>query len=199
MTSVVQFSTSPELDIQNIKKLIGLIESNQNQEIKELVEAITWKEKQDLEIITLINENPEIVKDKLESYKVVLKLKLEKLELYSSALTKDKNTLNKILNLINELNQDNLIETCSSIGDLFKSISWKEDNPEYIRNKHGFRSRWMKKPNKLNIDGAKINFEILSHLKYIRNQNDWIQDLLKNNFNTIKSAFECLKNKINIV
>ena len=90
MISLVSFSTSPELDIQNIKKLIAFIESNQNQEIKELVEAITLKEKQDLEIISCINENPEIVKDKLESYKVVLKLKLEKLELYSSALTKDK-------------------------------------------------------------------------------------------------------------
>jgi hypothetical protein len=209
--SLNPFSTAPELDIEKIKKMIFLIE-NLNEtnaidscnQMKELCIAITWKETNfDLELVLYleksINHNFESVKLKLDTYKVTLKFKLERLVLYLNALTKDKGALKAVANLIQDFDKYNFIETCSLIGNLTKNISWKEDNPEYIRNKHGFRSRWVKKPNKLNSDGARINFEILSHLNCLHIQEDWIQTFLMENFDYVKLSFNCLKKKIHFI
>ena len=204
-------STAPELDIETIKKVLTLIETlcdtnaiDSLNQMKEMCNKITWKESNsDLEFILYLekslNQNLESIKLKLDTYKVTLKLKLERLELYLNALKRDKESLKKVLDLIKDFAEYNLMDTCSFIGNLMKNISWKEDNPEYIRNKHGFRSRWIKKPNKLNSDGARINFEMLSHLKHLHNQDDWIQNFLKENFDFFKLSFICLKNKIDII
>ena len=103
--SLNHFSTAPELDIEKIKKIIILIE-NLNEtnvidscnQMKELCIAITWKETNlDLELVLYleksINQNFESVKLKLDTYKVTLKFKLERLVLYLNALTKDKEAL----------------------------------------------------------------------------------------------------------
>ncbi len=209
--SLNPFSTAPELDIEKIKKTIILIE-NLNEtnvidscnQMKELCIAITWKETNlDLELVVYleksINQNFESVKLKLDTYKVTLKFKLERLVLYLNALTKDKEALKGVVNLIKDFDKYNFIDTCSLIGNLMKNMSWKEDNPEYIRNKHGFRSRWVKKPNKLNSDGARINFEILSYLNCLHTQEDWIQNFLMENFDYVKLSFNCLKKKIHFI
>ena len=203
-------STAPELDIETIKKVLTLIETlcdtnaiDSLNQMKEMCNKITWKESNsDLEFILYLekslNQNLESIKLKLDTYKVTLKLKLERLELYLNALKRDKESLKKVLDLIKDFAEYNLMDTCSFIGNLMKNISWKEDNPEYIRNKHGFRSRWIKKPNKLNSDGARINFEMLSHLKHLNIQDDWIQNFVKENFDFIKSYCNFLSTTLNL-
>lgn len=66
-----------------------------------------------------------------------------------------------------------LQKSIREIGELIHNISWQEDNPNCIRNKHGYRNRYKKKKgdktqkgdNEKNIEGAKINFELLEHLE----------------------------------
>lgn len=111
-------------------------------------------------------------------------------------LAHDLSTLGKIYEVINTLlteeSEGPPINLLRQLGELFKKISWKEDDENAIRNKHGYRNRHKNCGNKLNQQGAKLDFETFSHLSEIKESKAaellWSQQksLIRRNFDTVR-------------
>jgi len=84
------------------------------------------------------------------------------------------------------------------IGQLIHDISWKEDNHNCIRNKHGYRNRHKDEGNNKNKKGAKLDFETLGHLKDLAVDEDF-QYLLTTDLEKTKSSLQVLQTKVNFI
>lgn len=91
-----------------------------------------------------------------------------------------------------------LIKSLAQIGNLLSGIAWKEDDETCIRNTHGLRNRHQKKGNKLNTKGAKLDFETLSHLKALAEDQQACAILL-NNKEEINHDLKKLEAKIDYI
>ena len=112
---------------------------------------------------------------------------------------KDISLLLDIRALIMSPSQDAiLIKSLAQIGNLLSGIAWKEDDETCIRNTHGLRNRHQKKGNKLNTNGAKLDFETLGHLKTLA-EDQQTCSLLLNNKTAINSDLQKLKAKIDYI
>ncbi len=92
-------------------------------------------------------------------------------------LQKDLKTIMDLHRLLNSLILDTiedseLVLQLKEIGSYMEQISWKEDEKECIRNKHGYRNRHKDSGNNINEEGAKFDFEALSRLKDLAHDPD---------------------------
>lgn len=115
-----------------------------------------------------------------------------KIKIYDADISILQNIYNLVDNDSN-LRSENLLNTLNTIGNYFNCISWNENNPDNIRNKHGYKNRSFAGANKLNAKGAKIRFEELSKLK-ILTDSDIHLDTEK-----LKGSIDQLKMQINYI
>jgi tetratricopeptide (TPR) repeat protein len=103
----------------------------------------------------------------------------------------------KVTETDQQLDTPTFLQLLTSIGQEIYKISWKESE-NCVRNKHGYRNRHMKEQNKKNKFGAKIEFEVLGHLK------DLVQDenfnwLLTKDYDLVKASLKVVQTKIEFI
>ncbi|MDF2966001.1 MAG: hypothetical protein K0Q51_1389 [Rickettsiaceae bacterium] len=118
--------------------------------------------------------------------------------------------LSKVQTLIEEIlkeisNNRIMLKNLVQIGELLDKISWQENNPDCIRNKHGYRSRYKEQGNKKNLYGAKIDFEMLGYLQKIKQYSEgpeaytYINFLYYEGLSQTRSSLEVLQKKIRFI
>ncbi len=119
--------------------------------------------------------------------------------------TEDLDKIQKVQYIINEIRSNLesaqnqfIIDAFEAMGKLFHDISWKEDDLDCVRNTHGYRNKHKKKGNRVNKEGAKLDFESLSYLKDLAND-EHFQKMLLIPTKLVKGSLAGLLNQINII
>lgn len=158
-----------------------------------------------LEHLNYIDRKVEI-KPKVKTKKKVLdpEICLKKLKLDQATLAATRELIIEITGNQN-LNDKDFLEKCRKIGENLHNVNWNQDDPDCIRNKHGYRNRFIDKGNQLNKSGAQIDFETLGYLKDLAQDDDckWLltshRDLVNKSLNILKQKIDFIqtgKNKI---
>lgn len=97
-----------------------------------------------------------------------------------------------------KIDEELVLNNLKQIGQLIHDITWKEDNPACIRNRHGYRNRYVKASNARNDKGARLDFETLGHLKDLADDSDF-NKLLTVNPSILISSLKVLKAKVDYI
>jgi hypothetical protein len=123
--------------------------------------------------------------------------------LQKSSIEKLRNDLELLRNIDSIITQIQRAETdiCTSlaqVGELISAMSWDQENLKCIRNKHGFRNRHKDKGNNKNTEGARLNFEVLAHLKDIKDNLNF-QATVKKNLEAVQRSLSIIQCKIQFI
>lgn len=131
----------------------------------------------------------------------------EKLQSDLNKLEKVKKRIESLLKLVDRANLSDesekpslvarIIKKLKCIGLLMREISWKEVNPNCIRNKHGYRNRHKDAGLKKNEKGAKLDFETLAHLRDLDEK--LCSNSLIGNLKLVRSSLEIIQRKVDFI